>query len=153
MQIPPHTLLPIMLNGPHTVFLRNQTISFNHTTTLDGMVMMIRSLLVALLLLGSLPQTAVANTLTAREIQNEMLNKTIITHRFGMRVTMRYMPGGVVSAKALLGSVDGTWRARGNQICSTFPRGPAKGTSCVSFKRLGDNRYISSEGVRFRVVD
>jgi len=99
------------------------------------------------------PLPAFANTLTAQEIQAEMLNKTIVTRKFGMRVTMRYKPGGVVSASALLGSVDGTWRARGNQICSTFPSGPAKGTSCVSFQRLGDKRYISSEGVRFRVVD
>lgn len=70
-----------------------------------------------------------------------------------MRVTMRYRPNGVVSARALLGSVNGTWEARGNRICSSFPSGPAKGTSCVSFRRLGANQYISSEGVRFRVVD
>ncbi|GAA0785966.1 hypothetical protein E1180_17510 [Roseibium denhamense] len=108
------------------------------------------SLLLAVLFAAA---PADANTLTAREIQAEMLNKTIVTRKFGMRITMRYMPGGVVSARALLGSVDGTWRARGNQICSTFPSGPAKGTSCVSFKRLGDGRYESSEGVRFRVVD
>lgn len=114
---------------------------------------MTRYVLIALLAGLAAPQPTLASTLTAQEVQREMLNKTIVTHRFGMRVTMRYMPGGVVSARALLGSVDGTWRARGNQICSTFPRGPAKGTSCVSFQRLGDKRYISSEGVRFRVVD
>ena len=82
-----------------------------------------------------------------------MLNKTIVTSRFGMRITMLYRPGGVVSASSLLGSMDGTWKARGNRICSTFPSGPAKGTRCVSFRRLGTRRYISSEGVRFRVVD
>ncbi|GGB38231.1 hypothetical protein GCM10011316_07850 [Roseibium aquae] len=108
---------------------------------------------VLLMAVVSVPMPAQANTLTAREIQAEMLNKTIVTHRFGMRVTMRYLPGGVVTARALIGSMDGTWRARGNEICSTFPSGPAKGTSCVSFKRLGDDRFISSEGVRFRVVD
>ncbi|MTI42140.1 hypothetical protein JM93_04300 [Roseibium hamelinense] len=108
----------------------------------------------AMFLTGALaPMPAIASTLTAQEIQAEMLNRTIVTYKFGMQVTMRYKPSGVVSARALLGSVDGTWRARGNQICSTFPRGPAKGTSCVSFQRLGNNRYISSEGVRFRVVD
>ena len=106
-----------------------------------------------LLVLMTIPHAAQANTLTAEEIQAEMLNKTIVTHRFGVRVTMLYMAGGVVSARSLLGSMNGTWEARGNRICSTFPRGPAKGTSCVSFRRLGTNRYVSSEGVRFRVLD
>jgi len=114
---------------------------------------MMRWFVIALLIGLAAPLPTYASTLTAQEIQAEMLNKTIVTRKFGMRVTMRYMPSGVVSARAMLGSVDGTWRARGNQICSTFPSGPAKGTSCVSFQRLGDKRYISSEGVRFRVVD
>ena len=108
---------------------------------------------IALLVLMTAPQAAHANTLTAEQIQNEMLNKTIVTRRFGMRITMLYGDGGIVSANSMLGSVNGTWKAQGNRICSTFPRGPAKGTSCVSFRRLGTNSYISSEGVRFRVVD
>lgn len=107
-----------------------------------------------IVLLGTLaPVPVQAKTLSAQEVLDEMLNKTIVTRQFGMNVTMRYRPGGVVSAKALLGSVNGTWRAKGNKICSTFPRGPAKGTSCVSFKRVGPKQYVSSEGVRFRVVD
>ncbi|MEP1207510.1 MAG: hypothetical protein ABJM29_03175 [Rhizobiaceae bacterium] len=112
-----------------------------------------RLLWIALIAAISSPQFAQAETLSAQEVRKEMLNKTIVTRRFGMRVTMQYRPGGIVSAKALLGSMNGTWKARGNKICSTFPSGPAKGTSCVSFRRLGDNQYISSEGVRFRVVD
>ncbi len=108
---------------------------------------------VALLVGLAAPHPVQANTLTAEEVQSEMLNKTIVTRRFGMRITMRYLPGGIVTANALLGSMEGTWKAHGNKICSTFPSGPAKGTSCVSFRRLGSNRYISSEGVRFRVVD
>lgn len=108
---------------------------------------------IALLIGIAASQPTQAETLTAEQIQLEMLNKTIVTRRFGMRITMRYREGGVVSASSLFGSLDGTWEARGNRICSTFPSGPAKGTSCVSFRRLGDNRYISSEGVRFRVVD
>jgi len=97
--------------------------------------------------------TAWASSLTADEIRAEMLERTIITWRFGMRITMRYRSGGVVTASAPLGAVEGTWTARGNRICSTFPRGPARGTRCVSFRRDGPGRYISSEGVRFRVVD
>ena len=112
-----------------------------------------RNVWIGLLVLMTAPHAAQANTLTAEQIQAEMLNKTIVTHRFGMRVTMLYTDGGVVSARSLLGSMNGTWEARGNRICSTFPRGPAKGTSCVSFRRTGANQYISSEGVRFRVVD
>ncbi|MEM9107547.1 MAG: hypothetical protein AAGC96_18020 [Pseudomonadota bacterium] len=108
---------------------------------------------IALLIAITVPPPAQASTLTADEIQAEMLNRIIVTRRFGMRITMRYQSGGVVTASAWLGSVDGTWKARGNEICSTFPRGPAKGTSCVSFRRTGPNQYISSEGVRFRVID
>lgn len=110
--------------------------------------------LVLIALFGVLaPAPVHAKTLTAAEVQSEMLNKTIVTRQFGMNVTMRYRSGGVVSAKALIGSVNGTWRAKDNKICSTFPRGPAKGTSCVSFRRTAPNQYVSSEGVRFRVID
>ena len=94
-----------------------------------------------------------AATLSAAEIRAEMLNKTIVTRRFGMKVTMRYSADGSVSAKTLFGSMNGTWRPSGNKICSTFPSGPAKGTSCVSFTRLDSKRYKSSEGVRFQVLE
>ena len=114
---------------------------------------MIRALSLVFLISGVLPAPALAKTLTASEVSNEMLNKTIVTRQFGMTVTMRYRPGGVVSARAMLGSVKGTWRPQGNKICSTFPSGPAKGTSCVSFTRVGPKQYVSSEGVRFRIVD
>lgn len=95
--------------------------------------------------------SAYASTLTAQEIRSEMLGKTITTRRFGMRITMRYNPDRTVSARSALGSINGTWQAQGNRVCTTFPSGPAKGTDCVSFTRLGDNRYRSSAGVVFRV--
>ena len=94
---------------------------------------------------------ASAKTLSAAEVRSEMLGKTIKTRRFGLGITMRYAPNGTVSAKSIAGSLDGTWRARGNQICTTFPSGPAKGTQCVSFEKLGPGRFRSSAGVRFRV--
>lgn len=110
--------------------------------------------LLSLLLLNiAVSVPVLAKPLTAAEIRTEMLNRTIVTRRFGMKVTMRYRSGGRVSAEALLGSVNGTWRPQGNKICSTFPSGPAKGTSCVSFTRVGPKHYVSSEGVRFRIVD
>ncbi|MDJ0511954.1 MAG: hypothetical protein QNJ62_00770 [Methyloceanibacter sp.] len=114
---------------------------------------MLRVLSLVLVIGALAPVSADAKTLSASEVLDEMLNKTIVTRQFGMNVTMRYLSGGVVTARALMGSVNGTWRAKGNKICSTFPKGPAKGTSCVSFKRTGPKQYVSSEGVRFRVVD
>lgn len=114
---------------------------------------MVRILFLVALFVTFVPAPVLAKSLTAAEVRAVMLNKTIITRRFGMKVTMRYLSGGLVSAKALLGSVNGTWRARGNKICSTFPSGPAKGTSCVSFTRTGPKKFKSFEGVQFRVVD
>ncbi|WP_108681274.1 hypothetical protein [Methyloceanibacter sp. wino2] len=87
---------------------------------------MLRAYCLIILFVAFAPMPVHAKTLTAREVLDEMLNRTIVTRQFGMNVTMRYRPGGVVSAKALIGSVDGIWRVKGNKICSTFPSGPAK---------------------------
>ncbi len=109
---------------------------------------------VSLFLVGivTLISTADAKPLNRAEIARAMLGKTISTRRFGLSVIMRYRRNGTVSAKALLGTVNGTWRYRGsNQVCTTFPSGPAKGTSCVSFTKTGPNQFRSSEGVNFRV--
>ncbi|MEO1397594.1 MAG: hypothetical protein AAFU56_01845, partial [Pseudomonadota bacterium] len=94
---------------------------------------------------------ALAKTLSQSEIKTEMLNKTILTRRFGLRVTMRYKTNGTVSASTVIGSLVGTWRYSGNRVCTTFPSGPAKGTSCVTFRKTGPKRFVSSEGVRFTV--
>ena len=94
---------------------------------------------------------AFAQKLSAQEIRQEMLGRTIVTLRFGMKITMRYRPNGTVSAKALLGDIEGTWRAKGDQVCTTFPSGPALGTQCVSFERIGEGRYRNSDGVTFTV--
>ncbi|WP_147440301.1 hypothetical protein [Notoacmeibacter ruber] len=94
---------------------------------------------------------ASAAPLTAAEIKAQMEGKTIKTRRFGMAITLNYRANGTVTARAFLGSVDGTWRANGNQVCTTFPRGPAKGTECVTFEKIGPNRYRNSKGVEFTV--
>lgn len=94
---------------------------------------------------------AEGKTLSRSEIRAEMLDKTITTRRFGLRVTMVYRSNGTVRASTAIGSVNGTWRHQGNKVCTTFPSGPSKGTSCVSFDRTGPKRYISSQGVRFSV--
>jgi len=100
---------------------------------------------------GLTAPSATAATMTRAEIAAEMLNKTITTRRFGLRITMRYRSNGTVSAKTLIGSVNGTWRHKGNSVCTTFNSGPSKGTSCVTFRRTGPKRYVSSEGVAFSV--
>ncbi|MFD0915347.1 hypothetical protein ACFQ14_02895 [Pseudahrensia aquimaris] len=95
---------------------------------------------------------AAAKTLSRSEIGAAMINKTITTRRFGMRITMRYKPNGTVSAKSLLGTINGTWRYSGsNRVCTTFPSGPAKGTSCATYTKTGANSYRTSAGVSFRV--
>ena len=109
--------------------------------------------ILALVLLSSGSDSAFATSLSQAEVRAAMLEKKLVTRRFGMKITMRYRNNGTVSAEALLGSTSGTWRPSGNRICTTFPSGPAKGTSCVSFRRIGPNRFVSSEGVRFSVVD
>ena len=111
-------------------------------------------LVAALAALLSTPalHVAQAKTLNQSEIRAAMLGKPIFTRRFGMSIRMVYRANGTVTAKALLGTINGTWRPRGrNQICTTFPSGPAKGTSCVSYTKTGPNRYRTSEGVNFRV--
>ncbi len=117
------------------------------------MTTMNKIVLMAFLASLSSQQAAFADPLSSQEVRREMLNKIIITRRFGMKVTMQYKPGGKVTARTFLSSLNGTWKAQGNKICSTFPSGPAKGTSCVSFSRLGNKRYTSSDGVSFQVVD
>ncbi|MCP1199848.1 hypothetical protein [Notoacmeibacter sp. MSK16QG-6] len=102
-------------------------------------------------MLAGAPSAADARPLTAAEIEAQMAGKTIKARRFGMNITLNYRPDGTVTARAFLGSVDGTWRARGNQVCTTFPRGPAKGTECVTFEKIGPNRYRNSKGVEFTV--
>lgn len=115
-----------------------------------------RSLLALTLFLGAAaiagaPSVAEARALSAAEVKAQMLGKTIKTRRFGLPITMIYRPNGTVSARAPIGSVDGTWQAKGNQVCTTFPRGPAKGTECVSFEQIGPNSYRNSKGVKFTV--
>ena len=96
---------------------------------------------------------AQAKPLTQAEIRSSMLGKTIITRRFGLKIRMRYQTNGTVSAKSFIGSTNGTWRPSGNKICTTFPSGPAKGTNCVSFTRTGPDKFRSSQGVQFQVVN
>lgn len=110
---------------------------------------MIAPALIAATLLPA--STASAKALTASEVRSAMLGKTIKTRRFGLSIKMQYRTNGTVQVSSVLGSLNGTWRAKGNQFCTTFPSGPAKGTDCVSFTKIGTNRYRTSAGQRFTV--
>ena len=102
--------------------------------------------------LAMFPNSAEAKALSRSEIAKEMLGKVITTRRFGLSIRMLYRPNGTVSARSIAGSLNGTWRYSGaNKVCTTFPSGPAKGTSCVSFTKIGNKQFRSSEGVSFRV--
>ncbi len=110
-----------------------------------------RAALASIILIAAASTPAFAKPLTKKEIRSVMLNKPLLTRRFGLSVRMVYRSNGTVSAKTVLGTSIGTWRHKGNQVCTTFPSGPAKGTSCASFTKTGKNRYRSSKGVSFRV--
>ncbi len=98
------------------------------------------------------PVVVQAKPLNRAEIAQAMLNKTISTRRFGFSIKMLYRSSGTVSARSIAGTSNGTWHYSGsNKVCTTFPSGPAKGTSCVTFTKIGANRYRSSEGVSFTV--
>jgi len=108
-------------------------------------------ILAPLVLVPSL-QSAQAKPLSVTEIKAAMVGKTIYTRSFGMSVKMIFRANGTVSASAILGTSNGTWRPKGdNQICTTFPSGPAKGTRCVTYIKTGKNRYRTSDGTNFRV--
>ena len=105
----------------------------------------------SIVLVGVGATPSAAKALSQSEIRAVMLNKPLLTRRFGLSVSMVYRGNGTVAAKTVLGTSKGTWRYKGNKVCTTFPSGPAKGTSCASFTKTGKNRYRSSKGVNFRI--
>ena len=113
--------------------------------------LVLRFVAASIILIGVGSTTSMAKALSQSEIRAVMLNKPLLTRRFGLSVRMIYRGNGSVDAKTILGTSKGTWRYKGNKVCTTFPSGPAKGTSCASFTKTGKNRYRSSKGVNFRV--
>jgi len=98
------------------------------------------------------PTIAEAKPLNRAEIKKEMLGKVINTRRFGLSIKLLYRTNGTVSARSIAGNLKGTWRYSGStKVCTSFPSGPAKGTSCVSFTKIGEKKFRSSEGVNFTV--
>lgn len=108
--------------------------------------------LVLVSLLVHFPTIAEAKPLNRAEIKKEMLGKVINTRRFGLSIKLLYRTNGTVSARSIAGNLKGTWRYSGStKVCTSFPSGPAKGTSCVSFTKIGEKKFRSSEGVNFTV--
>ena len=95
-----------------------------------------------------------AKRLTQQEVVATMVGKPIVTRQFGVKVNLRFAASGAVKARTILGNFDGKWkRGAGDEICTTFPTGPAKGTQCVTYEALGDNRFRTSKGTVFSVID
>ncbi len=93
---------------------------------------------------------ASAQELTQDEVVATMVGKPITTRSFGVQVKLRFDANGVLTAKSFIGDYVGKWRrGEGNQICSTFDSGPAKGTQCNTYIKVGENRYRTSSGTNF----
>ena len=106
---------------------------------------------VAALTVAATP-AAEAKQLSQEEVVKAMVGKPITTRSFGVKVNLRFEPSGVVTAKSIIGNYKGRWkRGSGDSICTTFPKGPAAGTQCNTYRSLGGNKYRTSSGTTFRV--
>ena len=96
--------------------------------------------------------TSLAQQLTQDEVVAIMVDKPITTRSFGVKVNLRFKSNGVLTAKSFIGNYTGVWkRGSGDQICSTFNSGPAKGTQCNTYIKTGTNTYRTSSGTNFKV--
>lgn len=110
------------------------------------------SAFLSIALLSANTASATAQALTQDEVIETMMDKKITTKSFGVTVTLRFAGNGDLIAKSLIGDYTGKWkRGPENQICSTFDSGPAKGTQCNTYTKIGENRYRTSSGTAFTV--
>ena len=119
---------------------------FENFNVLPRMFMCIGAFLVAI---SVSPQSALANQLTNEEFAQQIVGKTLLAKRRGMTMRLVFAPEGTLSMKALLMKASGTWRYSKQGVCITMETGPRKGTNCVTFERIGKNKYKSSEGKIF----
>ncbi len=94
-----------------------------------------------------------AETLTKPQISQQIIGKTLVGSRKGMRVRMTYNVDGTVAVKAFVMSLSGTWDYSDNGVCMQMTSGPRKGETCTTFERAGANSYLNSEGVVLTVQD
>lgn len=98
------------------------------------------------------PIGAQAKELTQDQVVKKMVGKPITARSFGVKINLRFEASGKLVAKSFIGNYTGKWvRGNGNQICSTFNSGPAKGTQCNTYRQTGSNKFRTSSGTRFIV--
>ena len=90
---------------------------------------------------------AIADIMSTDMIANEIVGKPLTATRKGMKVRLQYNTDGSVQMKAFVISGSGTWTYSGDGICMNMTSGPKKGETCVTFERLGDNKFRNSEGL------
>jgi hypothetical protein len=108
-----------------------------------------RKLISGVAILAALTVTvtpASAENMSKEQITRQIIGKTLITSRKGMKVRLRYNTDGTVRLKAFVISGGGTWEYSDDGLCMNMTSGPKKGRTCVSFEHLGGNKYRNSEG-------
>ncbi len=96
--------------------------------------------------LSAIVTPAMAENMSKEQISRQIIGKTLIASRKGMKVRLRYNTDGTVRLKAFVISGSGTWEYSDNGLCMDMTSGPKKGRTCVRFEHLGGNKYRNSEG-------
>ncbi len=115
-----------------------------------------RKLISGVAILAALTVTmtpAIAKNMSKEQISQQIIGKTLIASRKGMKVRLRYNTDGTVRLKAFVISGRGTWEYSDDGLCMDMTSGPKKGRTCVSFEHLGGNKYRNSEGTVLSAQD
>lgn len=99
---------------------------------------------ICLALLTAVP--AMAEPMTAADIEAKIIGQTVNARRGVMRATMTYGSDGSVTLKTPLFTGGGTWRLAANQLCLNITKGPGKGETCASITELENGKYRASDG-------
>jgi hypothetical protein len=105
------------------------------------------SVVIATAVLTAMVPPATAEIMSKDMIGNEIIGRTLTTIRKGMTVRFQYNTDGTVLMKAFVISGGGTWKYNNDGVCMNMTSGPKKGETCVTFERLGGNKYRNSEGM------
>jgi hypothetical protein len=92
-----------------------------------------------------------ATKLTKEQIASQIIGKTLNAKRMGIPVRILYAKDGKVQMKFPIFSGHGTWKYNGDGVCMNIVKGPRKGETCVTFEKIGENRYRNSEGIEFTI--
>ena len=89
---------------------------------------------------------AMAEPMTAADIEAKIIGQTFNARRGVMRARMTYALDGSVTLKTPVFTGGGTWRLAGNQLCVNITKGPGKGETCAAVTELGNGKYRASDG-------